>query len=147
MNDGTTVLSARLDDAPHGLGQEFWMAAPIAAGLRQRVLVVFDVLAHLPMSQPLAVVAPNGAIVAANAPLADLVGVSGPALVGSAWTDIMPGWEARARSLEHGDERGFVESLVCADGREVRVCASLSPVVERREARLMAHVIFIEASA
>ncbi|MFA4965857.1 MAG: hypothetical protein WC709_09535 [Thermoleophilia bacterium] len=147
MVDCTGVLSARLEDAPRGLGQDFWMAAPLADSLRQRVLVVFDVLSHLPAEQPLAVVSPAGKILAVNAPLVWLLGGSGPGLVGREWSSVMPGWDARARDLERTHERGFEENLLRADGEEVRVCASQSPVVERRETRLMAHVLFIEALA
>jgi PAS domain S-box-containing protein len=145
MNNGSGVLSARLEDAPHGLGWDFWMAAPLSDALRQRVLVVFDVLAHLPMEQPLAVVSPAGKTVAVNAALLGLLGGAGPELVGREWSRVMPGWDACVRDLERRDARRFEEYLVRADGEEVRVCVSLSPVVEHREAPLMALVIFIEA--
>src|SRR5665647_3175140 len=60
--------------SPDGLGQEYWMAPQVPYAVRQRIETVFEVLSHLPLEQPVAVVSDAGKTIALNAPLLKIVG-------------------------------------------------------------------------
>jgi PAS domain S-box-containing protein len=123
--------------------KRYWLAAPLPFALRQRVETVFEVLSHLPLEQPLAVVSDAGRTVAVNAPLLELMGDAGPSLIGRQWSSVMPGWTDRARGFSRQGEQVFEEHLLRTDGRQVWVRVSLGPVAERDERRAMAYLLFI----
>ena len=123
--------------------REYWIEAHLPYSLRQRVETVFDVLTHLPLEQPLAVVSDGGKTIAVNAALVELLGDAGPDYVGRAWTEVMPGWAERARGFRREGEQVFEEHLTGHSGLEHWVRVSLGPMVERGEARAMAYLLFI----
>ena len=143
MNDYAGML---MDDGgilPDGLGEDFWMAPKLPYALRQRVETMFEVLAHLPLRQPVAVVADAGKTIALNAPLLELVGGTRPQLLGRQWSSVMPGWSDRARGFRREGEQVFEEHLERAGGEQLWVRVSLVPIAERGEQRAMAYMLFI----
>lgn len=141
--DYASMLMESDAQEPDGLGAEFWLAPNLPFALRGRIETVFEVLGHLPMEQPLAVVADAGKTVAANAPLLRLLGGADPAMVGQMWSRVMPAWPERARSFRRSGEQVFEDQLLGAGGDEVWVRVSLGPLAERGEQRAMAYVLFI----
>ena len=142
--DYASMLMEGEAQQPDGLGTEFWLAPNLPFALRGRIeRNVFELLAHLPLEQPLAVVADAGKTVAVNAPLLRLLGEDGPGLVGQMWSRVMPAWPERARQFRREGEQVFEEHLAGADGDSVWVRVSLGPLAERGERRAMAYVLFI----
>jgi PAS domain S-box-containing protein len=128
---------------PDGLGQDFWMAPQLPYTLRQRIETMFEVLAHLPLKQAVAVVADAGKTIALNAPLLELLGDARPELLGRQWSSVMPGWPDRARGFRREGEQVFEEHLERAAGERLWVRVSLGPIAERGEQRAMAYMLFI----
>jgi PAS domain-containing protein len=141
--DYANMLMEGKAHTPDGLGTEFWLAPNLPYALRGRVENVFELLAHLPLEQPLAVVADAGKTVAVNAPLLRLLGEDGPDLVGQMWSRVMPAWPDRSRQFRREGEQIFEEHLTGAGGESVWVRVSLGPLAERGEARAMAYALFI----
>src|SRR5665648_875423 len=129
--------------SPDGLGQEYWMAPQVPYAVRQRIETVFEVLSHLPLEQPVAVVSDAGKTIALNAPLLKIVGGASTDLLGRQWSSVMPGWSDRARGFRREGEQVFEEHLGRPDGEQVWVRVSLEPVAERGEPRAMAYLLFI----
>ena len=111
--------------------------------LKQRVETVFDVLAHLPLKQPLAVVSDAGKTIAVNKSLVEILGGTGTDYVGRSWMQVMPGWAQRAPAFRREGEQVFEEHLGGADGEQHWVRVSLGPIAERGEERAMAYLLFI----
>jgi PAS domain S-box-containing protein len=128
---------------PDGLDSEFWFAPNLPFQLRGRVDTVFELLGHLPLEQPLAVVADSGKAVAVNAPLLRLLGATSRDVINQMWSRVMPAWPERARSFRRAGEQVFEEHLNGADGASVWVRVSIGPIAERGEPRAMAYVLFI----
>jgi PAS domain S-box-containing protein len=143
MMDYASMLMESDAEEPDGLGSEFWLAPNLPFALRGRIETVFEVLGHLPLEQPLAVVADAGKTVAVNAPLLRLLGHSAPEVVGQMWSRVMPAWPERARSFRRAGEQVFEEHLAGSGGDSVWVRVSLGPLAERGEQRAMAYVLFI----
>ena len=143
MNDWAKMLMEDQGPSPDGLGQEYWMAPQLPYAVRQRIEIVFEVLSHLPLDQPVAVVSDAGKTIALNAPLLQLVGGASSDLLGRQWSSVMPGWPDRARGFRREGEQIFEEHLGRPDGEQVWVRVSLGPVVERGEPRAMAYLLFI----
>ena len=141
--DYASMLMESETGAPDGLGSEYWLAPGLPFALRGRVEGVFELLAHLPLEQPLAVVADAGKTMAVNAPLLRLLGEDGPALIGQMWSRVMPAWPDRARRFRRDGEQIFEDHLTGAGGDQVWVRVSLGPIAERGEQRAMAYVLFI----
>ena len=141
--DYASMLMESEAQKPDGLGAEFWLAPNLPFALRGRIETVFEVLGHLPMEQPLAVVADAGKTVAANAPLLRLLGGADPSIVGQMWSRVMPAWPERARSFRRDGDQAFEDQLLGAGGDQVWVRVSLGPLAERGEQRAMAYVLFI----
>jgi PAS domain-containing protein len=141
--DYTAVMMESDVDQPDGLGEEFWFAPHLPYQLRLRVDTVFEVLGHLPLEQPLAVVADSGKTVAVNAPLLRLLGASSRDVINQMWSRVMPAWPDRARSFRRDGDQVFEEHLNGADGASVWVRCSIGPIAERGEQRAMAYVLFI----
>ena len=131
------------DLAPDGLGQDYWMAPQLPYIVRQRIEIVFEVLSHLPLEQPVAVVSDAGKTIALNAPLLALVGGDAGDLLGRHWSGVMPGWPDRSRGFRREGEQVFEEHLGRADGEQLWVRVSLGPIAERGEPRAMAYLLFI----
>jgi PAS domain S-box-containing protein len=123
--------------------REYWLEPHLPYALRQRVETVFDVLAHLPLKQPLAVVSDGGKTIAANKALMELLGGKGADYVGRSWVDVMPGWAQRVPGFRREGEQVFEEHLRGADGEQHWVRVSLGPVAERGEQRAMAYLLFV----
>src|SRR5665647_3466926 len=119
--------------SPDGLGQEYWMAPQVPYAVRQRIETVFEVLSHLPLEQPVAVVSDAGKTIALNAPLLKIVGGASTDLLGRQWSSVMPGWPDRARGFRREGEQVFEEHLGRPDGEQVWVRVSLGPIAERLE--------------
>ena len=75
-------------------------------GIRTAAEAVFDeltaltrVMAHLPHPQPFAAVSADGWILAANRPMAEMLGCHEHDLVGSPWSIFLPAWDERAHTL------------------------------------------------
>ena len=141
--DYSAMLMESETQGPDGLGSEFWLAPNLPYQLRNRVETVFELLGHLPLEQPLAVVADSGKTAAVNAPLLRLLGGAGPELVGQMWSRVMPAWPDRSRGFRRDGKQVFEDHLVGVDGSSVWVRVSLGPLVERGEPRAMAYVVFI----
>jgi len=122
---------------------EYWLEPRLPYALRQRVETVFDVLAHLPLKQPLAVVSDGGKTIAANRALVELLGGKGADYVGRSWMEVMPGWAERVPGFRREGEQVFEEHLRGTGGEQHWVRVSLGPVSERGEARAMAYLLFI----
>jgi PAS domain S-box-containing protein len=137
------MLMEDLGPSPDGLGQEYWMAPQLPYAVRQRIEIVFEVLSHLPLEQPVAVVSDSGKTIALNAPLVDLVGGAHTDLLGRQWSGVMPGWPDRARGFRREGEQVFEEHVGRPDGEKVWVRVSLGPIADRGEPRAMAYVLFV----
>ena len=125
------------------VGRAYWLEPHLPYALKQRIETVFDVLAHLPLKQPLAVVSDAGKTIAANQELVELLGGKGADYVGRPWTQVMPGWAERVPGFRREGEQVFEEHLSGADGEQHWVRVSLGPVAERGEERAMAYLLFI----
>jgi PAS domain-containing protein len=123
--------------------REYWIEPHLPYALRGRVETVFDVLAHLPLKQPLAVVSDGGKTIAANTALVELLGGAGADYVGRSWTQVMPGWGERVPGFRREGEQVFEEHLTGPDGEQHWVRVSLGPVAEPGEERAMAYLLFI----
>ena len=143
MNDWAKMMMDDHGPSPDGLGQEYWMAPQLLYAVRQRIEIVFEVLSHLPLEQPVAVVSDAGKTIALNAPLLGLVGGDSADLLGRQWSGVMPGWPERARGFRREGEQVFEEHLGRPDSEQVWVRVSLGPVSERGEPRAMAYLLFI----
>jgi len=143
VSDWAKLLMEDEGPSPDGLGQEYWMAPQLPYAARQRIEIVFEVLSHLPLEQPVAVISDVGKTMALNAPLVRLVGGASTDLLGRQWSSVMPGWPERARSFRREGEQVFEEHLAGPDGERIWVRVSLGPIVERGEPRAMAYVLFI----
>ena len=141
--DYTSMLMESGAQKPDGLGCEFLLAPNLPFALRGRIETVFEVLGHLPLEQPLAVVADAGKTVAVNAPLLRLLGDGGPGIVGQMWSRVMPAWPERARNFRREGDQAFEEHLNGSGGDSVWVRVSLGPLAERGEPRAMAYALFI----
>jgi PAS domain-containing protein len=128
---------------PDDVEREYWLEPHLPYALRQRVETVFGVLAHLPLKQPLAVVADGGKTIAANVALVELLGGKGTDYVGRPWTQVMPGWAPRVQGFRREGEQVFEEHLSGAGGEQLWVRVSLGPIAERGEQRAMAYLLFI----
>ena len=143
MNDWAKMMMEDQGPSPDGLGQEYWMAPQLPYAVRQRIEVVFEVLLHLPLEQPVAVVSDAGKTMALNAPLVRLVGGASTDLLGRQWSAVMPGWPDRARGFRREGEQVFEEHLGRPGGEQVWVRVSLGPIADRGEPRAMAYVLFV----
>jgi len=143
VNDWAKMMMEDQGPSPDGLGQEYWLAPQLPYAVRQRIEIVFEVLSHLPLEQPVAVVSDVGKTMALNAPLLRLVGGASTDLLGRQWSGVMPGWPERARAFRREGEQIFEEHLGRPDGEQVWVRVSLGPIVERGEPRAMAYVLFV----
>ena len=128
MDDYSTMLMQGGESEPDGLDSDFWLAPNLPYVLKQRVEVIFEVLSHLPLEQPLAVVADAGKTVAVNAPLLRLLGGAEPSMVGQMWSRVMPAWPERSREFRREGEQVFEEHLVGAGDDSVWVRVSLGPI-------------------
>ena len=143
MSDWAKMMMEDQGLSPDGLGLDYWMAPQVPYAVRQRIEIVFEVLSHLPLEQPVAVVSDAGKTIALNAPLVRLVGGASTDLLGRQWSSVMPGWPDRARGFRREGEQIFEEHLGRPDGERVWVRVSLGPVAERGEPRAMAYLLFI----
>jgi len=143
VTDFTDMLMEDDGAPPDGLGQDFWMAPQLPYTLRQRIETMFEVLAHLPLKQAVAVVADAGKTIALNASLLALLGGAHPEILGRQWSSVMPGWPDRARGFRREGEQVFEEHLERAQGEQLWVRVSLGPIAERGEQRAMAYMLFI----
>ena len=143
VDDYASMLMQSEGPEPDGLDAEYWLAPNLPYALKQRVEIIFEVLSHLPLEQPLAVVADAGKTVAVNAPLLRLLGGAQPSMVGQMWSRVMPAWPDRSREFRREGEQVFEEHLVGAGADSVWVRVSLGPIAERGEQRAMAYVLFI----
>jgi PAS domain S-box-containing protein len=143
VSDWAKMLMEDQGPSPDGLGQEYWMAPQLPYAVRQRIEIVFEVLSHLPLEQPVAVVSDAGKTIALNAPLLRLVGGASSGLLGRQWSAVMPGWPERARGFRREGEQVFEEHLGRPDGEQVWVRVSLGPIADRGEPRAMAYLLFI----
>jgi PAS domain S-box-containing protein len=119
------------------------MAPQLPYAVRQRIEIAFEVLSHLPLEQPVAVVSDVGKTIALNAPLVRLLGGASTDLLGRQWSSVMPGWPDRSRSFRREGEQVFEEHLGRPDGEKIWVRVSLGPIAERGEPRAMAYLLFI----
>ena len=143
VNDWAKMMMEDQGPSPDGLGQEYWMAPQLPYAVRQRIEIVFEVLSHLPLEQPVAVVSDVGKTMALNAPLVRLLGGASTDLLGRQWSSVMPGWPDRSRGFRREGEQVFEEHLGRPDGEKIWVRVSLGPIAERGEPRAMAYLLFI----
>ena len=143
MNDWAKMMREDQGPSPDGSGQEYWMAPQLPYAVRQRIEIAFEVLSHLPLEQPVAVVSDVGKTIALNAPLVRLLGGASTDLLGRQWSSVMPGWPDRSRSFRREGEQVFEEHLGRPDGEKIWVRVSLGPIAERGEPRAMAYLLFI----
>lgn len=143
MTDWATLLMEDQDPAPDGLGQEYWMVPQLPYEVRLRVEIVFEVLSHLPLQQPLVVVSDAGKTIAVNAPLLALAGGTQSDYLGRHWSGVMPAWPERARGFRREGQQVFEEYLGRSGADPLWVRVSLGPICQRGEARAMAYMLFI----
>src|SRR5664280_585390 len=143
VNEYERMLMDEEPEPRDDVEREYWLEPRLPYALRQRVETVFDVLAHLPLKQPLAVVSDGGKTIAANKALVELLGGRGADYLGRSWMEVMPGWAQRVPGFRREGEQVFEEHLGGADGEQHWVRVSLGPVSERGEERAMAYLLFI----
>ena len=143
MIDWATMLMEDQGPTPDGLGEEYWMAPQQPSEVRQRIEIVFEVLSHLPLHQPVAVVSDAGKTVAVNRPLLTLVGGEPHDYLDRQWSRVMPGWPERARGFRREGTRVFEDHLAGHGADPLWVRVSFGPVRHRGEERAAAYVLFI----
>lgn len=141
--DWASMLMEETGPPPDGLGAAFWTVPHLPTEVSQRVNVVFEVLSHLPLRQPVVVVSEVGMTLALNAPLLELTGGAAADLLGCHWTQAMPSWTDRARSFRREGVQVFEDYLARRGGDSQWVRVSLGPVHRRGEPRPVAYVLFI----
>ena len=119
MSDWARIVMEDQGPSPDGLGQDYWMAPQLPYAVRHRIEIVFEVLSHLPLEQPVVVVSDVGKTMALNAPLVRLVGGPSDDLLGRQWSSVMPGWPDRARSFRREGEQVFEEHLGRPGGERI----------------------------
>ena len=103
MTDYAKMMMEDGGAPPDGLGEDFWMAPHLPYALRQRIETMFEVLAHLPLKQAVAVVADAGKTIALNAPLFELLGARARSSWGASGPASCPaGQTVRAASAARG---------------------------------------------
>lgn len=138
-----------IHDAPAtaaGPVPDYWIAPQAHPEVRGRAETVFEVLSHLPLRQPVAVVSDAGQTIAVNGPLLALAGGGPEEHVGGRWSRAMPKWPERARGLLCEGEQVFTEHLVGVAGESTWVRVSVSPVCRLGTARALAYVLYISRS-
>jgi PAS domain-containing protein len=141
--DWASMLMEEVGPPPDGLGTAFWTVPHLPTEVSQRVNVVFEVLSHLPLRQPVVVVSEVGMTLALNAPLLDFTGGAAADLLGRHWTLAMPSWTDRARNFRREGVREFEDYLTRRGGDPQWVRVSMGPVLRRGEPRPVAYVLFI----
>lgn len=141
--DWASMLMEDTGPPPDGLGTAFWTVPSLPTEVSQRVHVVFEVLSHLPLRQPVVVVSEVGMTLALNAPLLDLTGGTAADFLGRHWTLAMPSWTDRARSFRREGVQEFEDHLLRRGGDPQWVRVSFGPVLRRGEPRPVAYVLFI----
>ncbi len=111
-----------------------WLTGRVPDEVRAQIRRLVEVLGYLPHPQPLGVVTADAVLLAANQPLADLLGAGGDELLGADWADVMPGWEERLRGwddegAEEPRTHTFEEHVVGEGGRELWAHVVATPVV------------------
>lgn len=141
--DWASMLMEDTGPPPDGLGTSFWTVPHLPSEVSQRVHVVFEVLSHLPLRQPVVVVSEVGMTMALNEPLLELAGGQAADYLGRHWTVVMPSWTDRARSFRREGVQMFEDYLACRGGDHQWVRVSFGPVLRRGESRPIAYVLFI----
>lgn len=143
--DWASMLMEDTGPAPDGLGETFWTVPSLPFEVSQRVHVVFEVLSHLPLRQPVVVVSDVGRTMALNAPLLEFTGGEASDYLGRQWSVVMPSWPERSRAFRRDGVQCFEDYLARrgADPQWVRV--SFGPVVRRGEERPVAYVLFLSS--
>jgi PAS domain S-box-containing protein len=111
-----------------------WLTGRVPDEVRAQIRRLIEVLGYLPHVQPLGVLTADAVLLAANQPLADLLGAGGDELLGADWADVMPGWDERVRGWDEGGAEEprthtFEEHVVGEGGRALWVHVVATPVV------------------
>ncbi len=86
-------------------------------------------LAHMPEVQPFAIVSTDGRVLAGNRPLLELLGCGSVRLLGSSWGEIMPAWQAIARSQKRSRASVLVVPLgSCSSASRVSADVAVRPL-------------------
>jgi PAS domain-containing protein len=123
----------------------YWMADRVPADVRRRAEIVFEVLSHVPLQQPVAVLAGDGRTVAVNVALLDLLGGVADDYLERDWSSVMPAWPRRATLFRPGGQV-LEESLMLSSGDSVWARVSVGPVARPGGADLLGYVLFVSTS-
>ena len=139
------MRTVRREDRPAVMGGrecEYFMAGEVPEDVRRRGEIVFDVLSHVPLQQPAAIVTSGGRTVAVNAALLDLLGGEADDYLDTPWEQAMPAWPRRERLFRPGT-RVFEEAITGVTGTRVWARVSLGPISRLGEAEPAAYVLFV----
>jgi PAS domain-containing protein len=143
--DWASMLMEDTGPQPDGLGTSFWTVPSLPYEVSQRVHVVFEVLSHLPLRQPVVVVSDVGKTMALNAPLLELTGGEASDYIGRQWSVIMSSWPERARGFRREGIQSFEDYLTRRGAEPLWVRVSFGPVFRRGETRPVAYVLFLSS--
>ena len=121
---------------------EYFMAEQIPPELRRRGEIVFDVLSHVPLQQPAAIVTGGGRTVAVNAALLALLGGEPDDYLDRDWEAFMPAWPRRDLLFRPGT-LVFEERITGAGGTPVWSRVSLGPISRPGEPEPVGYVLFV----
>jgi len=129
---------------PNGGKHEAWLVAQQPFTVRETIKQMFGVIRHLPHSQAIAVVSAAGKVVACNDALLKLLDLQvADDLLNRQWSLFMPGYTDRTRTFTSDTVEPFEEHVVGRDGQHSWAHVSVSLIMEDREPRPAAHVLFI----
>jgi PAS domain-containing protein len=120
----------------------FWMTSRMPAEVRRRAEIVFDVLSHVPLQQPAAVVTAKGRTVAVNVALVELLHGAPEDYLDRDWALVMPAWPRRD-SLFLTGSLVFEEHLVRARGGPVWGRVSVGPIARHSDDEPCGYVLFV----
>jgi PAS domain S-box-containing protein len=129
---------------PNGGKHEAWLLAQQPYTVRETIKQMFAVIRHLPHSQAIVVVSAAGRVVACNDALLKVLDLQqADDLLSRQWSLFMPGYTDRTRTFVGDSVEPFDEHLVSREGQHVWAHVSVSLIMEERENRPAASVLFI----
>lgn len=125
-----------------GRERESWIAEHVPADVRRRAEIVFDVLTHVPLQQPVVVVTAEGETAAVNAAFLCLAGGEAEDYLGRDWAAFMPAWPRRSSLVRPGTQ-AFEEVLAGVSGTPLWVRVSLGSVLQGDGDAAAGYVLFV----
>jgi PAS domain-containing protein len=122
--------------------RDCWMAAQVPEDVRRRAEIVFDVLCHVPLQQPVAVVTADGRTAAVNVALVELLHGAPEDYIDHDWAAVMPAWPRR-ESLYLPGSKVFEEHLVRSRGGPVWGRVSVGAIARHAGGEPLGYVLFV----